>query len=165
MDHQTVYRCTGTCGGVSPVSKNCGAKECIKYNQPLTKVDWRKELTPEQYKVLRECGTEAPFTGAYWNSKEKGMYLCAACGNELFSSDAKYDSGSGWPSFWKPVNKENVAHLKDASHEMSRTEVKCSRCGGHLGHAFEDGPKPTGQRYCINSAALKFSGGKTKKSD
>lgn len=121
---------------------------------------WRKELTPEQYRILREKGTERAFTGEYYHNKEKGIYLCAGCGNELFSSETKYESGSGWPSYWKPVDKTAVEFNKDTSHGMIRTEVVCSKCGGHLGHVFEDGPQPTGLRYCINSASLNF-----KKSD
>lgn len=121
-----------------------------------TEEEWRDELTPQQYQVLREAGTEPPFTGKYYKHKDKGVYLCAACGQELFSSDTKYESGSGWPSFYAPVSGEKVEESRDTSHGMIRTEVRCSRCGSHLGHVFEDGPRPTGQRYCINSVALDF---------
>lgn len=124
----------------------------------VTKRDeaWKRELTREEYHILREKGTEQAFTGRYYASKEDGVYRCAACGNPLFYSDTKYDSGSGWPSFYQPVFEENVDYDEDQSVGMTRTEVTCNRCGGHLGHVFEDGPKPTGKRYCVNSAALHF---------
>ncbi|MBI3323435.1 MAG: peptide-methionine (R)-S-oxide reductase MsrB [Candidatus Omnitrophica bacterium] len=117
---------------------------------------WRRELDPEEYRILRQKGTEPAFSGKYWKNKEDGMYLCAGCGAELFSSEGKFESGTGWPSFWEPVSEDRVETEADASHGMRRTEVRCSRCGGHLGHLFNDGPDPTGLRYCINSGALKF---------
>ncbi len=118
--------------------------------------EWRDKLSPEQYRILREAGTEAPFTGALLGNKDKGMYRCAACGEPLFESGTKYDSGSGWPSFTEPVGSQSVEELTDQSHGMTRTEVRCSKCEGHLGHVFPDGPGPNGLRYCINSASLQF---------
>lgn len=122
------------------------------------KEEFKNKLTPEQYHVLVEKGTEAPFTGELLKNKADGMYVCAACGTELFSSDTKYESGSGWPSFWKAVDDSKIKLVADDSHGMHRTEVQCATCGGHLGHVFEDGPQPSGQRYCINSCALDFQG-------
>lgn len=118
--------------------------------------DWRAVLTPEQYRVLREAGTEPPFTGQYVDTTEEGVYRCGACGNPLFRSDAKYHSGSGWPSFFEPVSSDAVEEVPDTSHGMRRTEIRCTACGSHLGHVFEDGPQPTGLRYCMNSLALDF---------
>jgi peptide-methionine (R)-S-oxide reductase len=119
-----------------------------------TDAEWRDELTPEQYEVLRLQGTEPPFTGRYWNVKEDGMYHCAGCGAPLFSSNTKFESGTGWPSFYEPAVAANVEVVTDTSHGMIRTEVRCANCGGHLGHVFDDGPNPTGLRYCINSCSL-----------
>ena len=119
-----------------------------------SETEWRKELSPQQYRVLREKGTEAPFTGQYWNEHAEGVYPCAACGNPLFDASTKFESGSGWPSFYEPIASERVDTEQDRSHFMVRTEVHCARCGGHLGHIFDDGPQPTGLRYCINSASL-----------
>lgn len=118
--------------------------------------DWKNELSPEEYQVARQGGTERAFTGRYWDNKEPGVYRCVCCGEELFHSREKYDSGSGWPSFWQPAREGVVENKDDLSHGMVRTEVLCARCDAHLGHVFPDGPRPTGQRYCINSLSLKF---------
>ena len=123
---------------------------------PQTEQEWREKLSPEQYQVLRQAGTERAFTGKYWDSKTDGTYRCAGCGQELFSSDTKFDSASGWPSFYEALDPEKIEESRDLSHGMIRTEVKCANCGGHLGHLFEDGPNPTGLRYCINSASLQL---------
>lgn len=117
---------------------------------------WKAELTPEQYQVCRKKATEPPFSGEYYYNKSEGTYLCVCCGNELFTSEAKYNSGSGWPSFWEPAKTENIAVEKDYSHFMVRVEILCSKCNSHLGHVFEDGPAPSFTRYCVNSLSLKF---------
>lgn len=133
-------------------------KSTVKNKVEKTDEEWKAELTPEEYYILRQQGTERAFTGKFYKHKETGMYTCAGCGNSLFKSDTKYESGSGWPSYYDYANDSSVITKTDRSHGMVRTEVECARCGGHLGHVFEDGPGPSGLRYCINSAALDFEG-------
>jgi peptide-methionine (R)-S-oxide reductase len=152
-----VIGCVDVNSQTPPNSQPNGAN--AKDTKPIVKVvktdaEWRKQLTPEQYAVLREKDTERAFTGVYWNNHKPGTYLCAGCGLELFSSKTKFESGTGWPSFWRPLTSQRVTQQRDADGE--RTEVLCARCGGHLGHVFDDGPRPTGLRYCMNSVALKF---------
>lgn len=150
-------------GGVEPMTNKTiqvfSAKEGkMIETQTVVKAEaeWKKALTPEQYHILRQQGTERAFSGKYDHVFDQGLYQCAACGNDLFASDAKYNSGCGWPAFFKPVSKNNVTFIEDRSHGMMRTEVRCARCGGHLGHVFDDGPKPTGVRFCINSGAIEL---------
>ncbi len=129
-----------------------------KMENKIVKTDeeWKKELSPEEYRILREKGTERAFTGKYWDHHELGIYICAACGTELFESNTKFDSGCGWPSYFEPIDKNNIIYIEDKSHGMVRTEVICAKCDGHLGHVFDDGPPPTGLRYCINSGSMQF---------
>ncbi len=136
----------------APAQAKRGVEKIVKSEE-----EWKRLLTPEQFRVLRKEGTERAFTGKYWDHHAAGLYRCAGCGLELFDSRAKFDSGTGWPSFWAPIAKERVHEFADRSLGMERIEVECARCGGHLGHVFDDGPKPTGLRYCMNSAALEFA--------
>lgn len=145
---------TATNKGLSDSTKHKGNKMPDK----IIKTDevWKKELTPEQYRILREKGTERAFTGKYWNNFEYGTYVCAGCGTPLFESDTKFESGCGWPSYFEPIDSSRIIYREDKSYGMIRTEVLCAKCGGHLGHVFDDGPPPTGLRYCINSGSMKF---------
>ena len=154
----------GGCGS-SPVADTTSTNSSTTMKPSVSKTDaeWRQQLTPEQYAVLRQKGTERAFTGQYWNTKDAGTYKCAGCGEVLFVSDTKFDSGCGWPSFYQAANTNAIAEARDTTHGMVRTEVTCSKCGGHLGHVFDDGPNPTGLRYCINSASLQFEGKREEK--
>ncbi|WP_375581393.1 peptide-methionine (R)-S-oxide reductase MsrB [Marivirga tractuosa] len=145
-----------SCAQQNSSSENKSSLKGHTFEVQKTEAEWKKILGPTEYKVLREAGTERAFTGKYNDFKKEGIFICNGCKTELFSSETKYESGTGWPSFYKPLNEENVLEVEDRSLGMVRTEVVCGSCGGHLGHVFEDGPKPTGLRYCLNSAALDF---------
>lgn len=136
---------------------SCAQKKLEKYEVVKTEAEWKKQLTAEQYNITRDQGTEMAFTGKYWDNHEEGIYKCVDCGQEVFKSDTKFESGTGWPSFYKPITSKNVGETIDNSFGMGRTEVHCSRCGAHLGHVFTGGPNPTGLRYCINSVSLTFN--------
>ena len=147
---------------ISGCAQNNDSRPAQKTDSNIEKIEkseeeWKKILSEQEYEVLREEGTERAFSGKYWDNKEKGTYLCAACELPLFSSETKFKSGTGWPSFYEPINESNVGNKSDSKFGMNRTEVHCNRCGGHLGHVFEDGPEPTGLRYCINSVSLEFT--------
>lgn len=142
-------------GGITALQRKSAGDESLEKIRK-TEEEWKKALAPEQYKVLREKETELPFTGKLLHNTEEGIYVCAGCGNELFSSETKFDSGSGWPSFFEALSKDSIELKTDSSFGMKRVEIICAKCGGHLGHLFEDGPPPTGKRHCINSAALTF---------
>jgi peptide-methionine (R)-S-oxide reductase len=146
------------CESNSQNKESTNSKPTSTMSEKVEKTDeeWKKVLNPEQYHVLREKGTEMPYSGKYYLHKEKGVYVCAACGAELFKSDTKFDAGCGWPSFSDVIDSSKVVYTKDRSHGMIRTEITCAKCGGHLGHVFDDGPAPTGQRYCINSVSIEF---------
>ncbi|MDT3695474.1 MAG: peptide-methionine (R)-S-oxide reductase MsrB [Ignavibacterium sp.] len=149
-EHKRIFNNHSESDTLNPKEKNMEQK-IIK-----TEEEWKKELTPEEYNILREKGTERPFTGKYWDHFEIGIYICAACGAELFASDTKFESSCGWPSYFQPIDSSRIIYKEDRSFGMIRTEVMCARCGGHLGHVFDDGPPPTGLRYCINSGSMKF---------